>query len=136
MQYFFLINFQLPPRLLRVAFVACLLVLIFSHFTDSAQGKQAVTETKTRARREHNRRSLCMRSRYSERNSAVDNQSKGAHCEFKFFAIINNAPQCKRFFENPSVTEIFSLAHESATKTVQLIIQFFIHMQPGQPVAP
>lgn len=58
---FFFINFQLPPRLLRVAFVACLLVLIFSHFTDSAQGKQAGTETKARARCEHNRRSLCMR---------------------------------------------------------------------------
>lgn len=51
-QHFFLIlkkliislsflNSQLP-RLIRVAFIACLLVLIFSHLTDSAQGKREI----------------------------------------------------------------------------------------------
>lgn len=39
--YNYIFSFQLPTRLVRVAFVVCLLILIFSQLTDSAQGKQA-----------------------------------------------------------------------------------------------
>lgn len=114
-------HFQLPPRLLRVAFVACLLVLIFSHFTDSAQGKRAATETKARARCEHNAL-VVQRAKLRRRQS----KQSGLHCEFKFFAIINNARHANAFLKiSQRVVEIFSLAHESARKTVQLIIQFF-----------